>query len=171
MDLEIWKDVVGFEGEYMVSNIGRIKSLDRTVTLKNHYQIKTRSVKERILRLSKRSNNSPYYIVTLSGRKSLLVHRLVAIAFIPNPLNKPQVNHKNGIKSDNILENLEWVTVKENAIHAIKTGLFRCYSVLTEDQVRVILKSTKRNCELAEEFNVCRSTISKITKRQVWLHI
>ena len=63
------------------------------------------------------------YIYIKTGRKGYLAHRLVATAFIPNPERKPQINHKNGIKTDNRVENLEWVTNSENQLHAVKTGL------------------------------------------------
>lgn len=118
---EIWKDVVNYEGLYEVSNLGSIKSKGRTVSDINGRVLK---YPEKIL---KQSNSNGYMVVQLSdinkSKRSLKVHRLVAEAFIDNPLKLPVVNHINGVKSDNRLENLEWCTDKENTLHAHKTGL------------------------------------------------
>jgi len=111
--VEIWKDIVGYEGMYQVSNLGRVKSLNYN-----------RTGKENILSTSK---NKGYFNVVLSkkGFKPFTVrtHRLVAEAFIPNPQNKPQVNHIDGNKLNNNIENLEWNTASENQQHAYDTGL------------------------------------------------
>lgn len=119
--MEIWKDIKGYEGLYQVSNIGRIMSLRRYV-LHNYGGL--REVPERILRPGTDSNG--YQLVALYSdgiRRSIKVHRLVATAFLHNPNNKPEVNHKNGIKSDNTVGNLEWATRIENNQHALDIGL------------------------------------------------
>lgn len=119
MDQEVWKDVIGFEGLYKVNNVGLIKSLKRVSG-----KYRPTKIKERILKNLK--SNSGYHYVTPnrdSKKYTLRVHRLVAEAFIPNPNNKPFVNHINGIKTDNHVENLEWVTSSENNYHAYKIGL------------------------------------------------
>lgn len=117
--LEEWKDIKGFEGYYQVSNLGRVKSLARKV--KDYRGTKQNS--ERMLRpKSKRIKNS-YLIVCLSKdgvTTTHQVHRLVALAFLGDGYGK-EVNHKNGIKSDNRAENLEWATRKENLTHAHRT--------------------------------------------------
>lgn len=108
--MEEWKDIKGYEGLYQVSNEGRVKSLNRKCKKWNG----DRKVKEKIISFT---NVSGYLKVTLfrNGiRHYYLVHRLVAEAFIPNPDNKPCIDHVNTVKTDNIVENLRWVTVKEN---------------------------------------------------------
>lgn len=110
---EIWKDVIGYEGRYMVSNLGRIKSLKRIVK-RSHNRLLP--VKERILIPSVCTGD--YREVKLENKKHR-VHRLVAKAFIVNKSNKPFINHKNGITSDNKASNLEWCTQSENMRHAV----------------------------------------------------
>ena len=109
---EIWKDVAGYEGKYQVSNLGRVKSLSRTI---NHSDGKNITRHGKILTPFK--NAKGYCLVDLrnKARHTVQVHRLVAQAFIPNPENLPQVNHKNENKTDNYVENLEWCTAKYNS--------------------------------------------------------
>lgn len=98
---EIWKPINNYESFYLISNLGRIKSLKKNIVLKNL------------------THNHGYLSISLKS-KCFLIHRLVGIHFIPNPENKPCVNHKDGNKQNNYVENLEWVTYSENEKHACR---------------------------------------------------
>ena len=117
---EIWKDIKDYEGLYQVSNYGRVKSMERTVKgPKGNKKIKSRIMQEY-------KNKFGYSIISLSksGKtKNFQIHRLVAQAFIPNPLELPQVNHIDGNKDNNSVNNLEWITNRDNVIHAYKNNL------------------------------------------------
>ena len=110
--MEDFKDVKGFEGKYQVSNMGNVKSLNF-----NHTK------KERLL--STKGLRSGYPTVSLGRKSNARVHRLVAETFLKRPIGKDQVNHINGIKTDNRLSNLEWVTGSENMQHALKNNLWK----------------------------------------------
>ena len=117
---EIWKDIGGYEGVYQVSNLGRIRSLDRSRVVKDsHGGYMTRTDKGRVMRHT--DNGHGYLMIALasgSNRKNKYVHRLVAAAFCENPENKPDVNHKDYDRRNNRADNLEWVSTKENITYS-----------------------------------------------------
>ena len=112
MEGEVWKDVVGYEGLYQVSNLGRVKSLDRYVIISDIPRYRKSKI-----RVQMPSHNGYRRVqVSKEGKtKYFFVHVLVALAFIPNPENKPEIDHINTDRVDNRMENLRWSTRKENA--------------------------------------------------------
>lgn len=177
---EIFKDVEGYEGILQVSNTGKVKKLKHTWFTGNKNS--KRSIDEYIM---KPRLNKGYNVidVSLNGVKKILkVHRLIAIAFIPNPENKKFINHKDLDRSNNDLENLEWCTSKENAIHARKNREFKKHfnhakgesvatSKLTTEQVLQIRETNLSNKEIAVQYSVDPSTISRIKSNNYWKHI
>lgn len=111
---EIWKDIKGFEGEYLISNYGNVKSLDRRLAYRNQLR------KGKIL--TPCPNSHGYLRVQLGNKKRYFIHRLVAEAFIDNEESKPCVNHIDCNPKNNYVDNLEWCTHKENMEYASKTG-------------------------------------------------
>lgn len=126
---EIWLPVIGYEGKYEISNTGIVKGIERVVITSNG---RRRLIHERLLNIheygGKGSDGYRYVVLSNPGLMPLL-HRFVAQHFIPNPENKPEVNHKNGKKGCCESWNLEWVTSKENARHKMDTGLQKPTSI------------------------------------------
>lgn len=164
---EIWKNIEGYCNFYQISNLGRVKSLSRVVNsrIKNHT---TRKVKEKILKPILRTG---YYSVNLyineTEKQFCPIHRLVAKAFIYNPKNLPQVNHIDGNKLNNNVNNLEWCTAKENIIHAHKMGL--CKSKCTKrvnqyDKNFNYIKTWNSISEACRKYDLATTNISKVCK-------
>lgn len=172
LDGEIWKDISGFSNYYMVSNLGRIKSKQISI---NEGKI----LREKLRALNR--NKSGYLTCAIgskNSRKTVSIHRMVAICFLDNPLNRNEVNHKNGIKSDNYTDNLEWCTRSENIKHAFGTGLKSVpsyenskYTRLTREQVveiKNLLLNGKSMYKIGKLFSVYRSTIRYIKIGKIW---
>lgn len=171
---EIWKDIIGYEGLYQISNMGRVKALSVRKLRGIYYHTQP----EKIMKLN--TSGKRYYNVQLSRdniNKYYSVHRLVATHFVPNIENKSTVNHIDGDRYNNCYSNLEWCTVKENIHHALRTGLKKAFgenhkhSKLKNEDVLFIRSSTKPNIELATKYSVYITTIQKIRKIQTWKHI
>lgn len=142
---EEWRDVVGYEGLYEISNFGRVKSLERIRKDKNG---KSYRLREKILKQPHDAYGYPVVgIVSHEGvHRAKTVHRLLAMAFIPNPENKRCVDHINGIRSDNRLENLRWVTYKENTanMRRLNNQVEWCDRNLSDESRKRFTKSQSR---------------------------
>lgn len=176
--MEDWKNIKGYEGFYKVSSMGNIKSLKRKVKHPTGY---TRTVNEKVL---KPTIVNGYHHVDLSKygkRERHLVHRLVASAFIENHNKKPQVNHIDGNKTNNNVNNLEWATASENVTHGYLTGLSKPmagskngHSKLSESEViemRNWYSKGRTQKELAEKFEVSTWTVQGIVEGRTWNNV
>ena len=159
-----WKTINGYEGYYEVSDNGSVRSLNRVVLDKNNniHKIHGRMMK---LTHSYGRNNDGYLVVNLRKNctaKVIPVHRLVAEAFIPNPNNLPTVNHKNGDKFDNNVNNLEWASYAENNTHALNIGLRQPRGNRTAqcDMLNNIINIYQSACEAARVTGISRGMIS-----------
>lgn len=173
---EIWKDIPGYEGLYQVSDTGIVRAL-AVKKIRGRY---VQDCGERILKQKQEKRGYRQVALSRSGIKRYFgVHQLVALAFIPNPLNKPTVNHKDGLKANNNQSNLEWATNKEQINHADSTGLRNISGVnhklskLTEQDVIAIRQNSDKLSlmQLARRYRLYRSTINKIRARTTWKHI
>lgn len=171
---EIWKDVVGYEGLYKASNLGRVKSLPKKIL-----QFYT---KEKILcnKVNRKNIKKHYYYVGLlkNGiRKNLMIHRLVAQSFIKNKFNCKTVNHKDGDKLNNNVSNLEWMSLSDNHKHAFSIGLRDNHGnnhpgrKLFEKDIKYIRGSSLSNQKLGEMFNVTRQCVLRVKKKLTWKNI
>lgn len=169
---EIWIPIKGFEGFYEISNFCNVKRL----AFKRKTRVSFQPVKEIILKpyLSKVG----YYVYDLripGKRKMSYKHRLIAYHFIDNPNNYKCVNHINGVKTDNRIENLEWCTYSQNLIHAIDNGLNKSVRKLNEKKVKEIKillnKSDMTVKDIADLYNVSKGAITGIKYGINWKHV
>ena len=166
IDMENWKPVVGYEGLYEVSDKGRVRSVDR-ITRDGRFW------KGRMLGQFKAGQGYLRSVLSVNGKyHHEYIHRLVAMAFIPNPENKAEVNHKDGNKHNNVVSNLEWVTKSENGLHLCRVlgrktvspmlGKPSPHRKLTDEQAEII-RTSERSCySLAREFGVSDSVVQDI---------
>ena len=173
--MEVWKDIEGYKGIYQVSDAGRVRSVDR---------INSRGYKRKGIILKLQDGNRGYKTVGLCKdgvMKSHLVHRLVAVAFIPNPENKPEVNHTEGNKPDNRACKLEWCTAAENSEHAVKMRLLKPplgerhpQSKLSEIDVldiRWLRGFGVTIAALAGEYQVSTTSVRQVLTGRSWGHV
>ena len=179
---EIWLPVNGYEGYYEVSNFGNVRSLDQIQQRSNGVAICVFHIRGRILKPYCTGRKEGYLTIDAKKNgtsKNLKVHRLVAEAFIPNPENKPVVNHIDGNKHNNRAENLEWCSVAENNNHAAKHGLtshgeknkFAKLTALQVAEIRGIYEKGVRGKgakTLAKKYGVSNTTIRRIISRKKW---
>jgi hypothetical protein len=170
--IETWKNIIGFDGEYQVSNLGRIKSLKKNKL-------------EKLLSQCNHTNGYKYVSLSKNGvAKHYYVHRLVAESFLLNSDNKLEVNHIDGDKTNNHVENLQWVTRQENVKHEFDNGYGYVpnlkgenhgSSKLKESQVINIYiayhKDNIRISDLSKKYNISESAIDSIVKNRNWKHI
>ena len=173
---EYWKPVVGFEGLYEVSSHGKVRSCERPRRDKPFGTLRSR------LRKIDASRRYPQVaLLNREGAKTTIsLHRLVATAFLPNPDNKPCINHKDGNSKNALVENLEWVTYQENLTHAIQTGAAARNGAgnpnakLCEEQVHQILarlRAGENSFEIAEDFPISPAGVLDIAMNRSWKSI
>ena len=174
---EIWKDIPDFEGSYQVSNMGRVRSLDRVIAIKDG---RMRKHKGRVLKLhvNKSTGYEQLVIYNDNGYNTKRVHRLVLEVFKPHVnMNVLDVNHIDGNKLNNHLTNLEWVTRRDNILHAYSTGLMsregerRSYAKLTNTDVLEILQRLdmgESQKDIGLHYGVSKSCISHISAGLTW---
>lgn len=179
MKKEIWKDIPEYEEFYQVSNFGRVKSLLRTT---NKINGRTQTMPDKILKLNYNGNYLSIALHKNAIAKRFRVHKLVALCFLNEDVTRPQINHIDGVKTNNHDWNLERCTASENSMHAIKTGLLIMPNIkgssngrskLTESQVLEIrsLNGKMKQFEIAKKFDVKKAQISTIINRKNWTHI
>lgn len=168
---EVWKDVLGYENYYQISSHGRIRSVQRSIIYKNgkHYNYESKFLKLLI-------DKYGYYRVNLNKDNKMStqnIHRLVAIHFIPNPENFLQINHINGIKSDNKVENLEWCDTYHNLNHSYINKLKRIK--LTKKDVydiKELYKSGKyTQLQIGVMYNICKEHVNGIINNRKRVYV
>ena len=169
--IEIWKNIPNFDGIYQVSNLGRIRSVDKYIEVESNNQFVNYTIVKKIEGRILKQNKMPCGYLKVNLRKdrkevTKRVHRLVAEAFIPNPKNLPQVNHKDCNRLNNNVDNLEWVTAKENSIYSVLYGARKPKLLECEEEIYQKLIKGKTVRELAEEYNVSTMPIMNIKRKR-----
>ena len=149
---EEWKDIDGYEGSYQVSNLGNIISLENKSNHKQAKCLKCSITKKGYLRA---------YLYKNKNRRCYFVHRLVAETFIPNPNNLPCINHKDGNKLNNKVDNLEWCTHRDNNIHAFINGLNSTQKAVEKNEKPIIL--INNNTRYRSMMDACRQLGLNVT--------
>ena len=169
---EVWKDIKDFEGMYQISSFGRVRSVDRLI--ENSIGHLRRFEGQPIKPLITGQGYLYVRLPTKDGKRNRFIHRLVAETFIVNHKDYPVVNHINGVKTDNRLSNLEWVTYSQNSQHALKNNLTTTVKLSQQNvlDIRKLYASGEyTQKQLADKFGVGRSNIGRIVRRDTWKFI
>ena len=181
---EVWKkiDYKNVPDIYEVSNLGNIKKIPHITDAPNQFGVFKTSRKGKMMSFCKNTYGYLMFRPQQNNKKQVhAVHRLVATAFIPNPKNKPCVNHKDFDKTNNCVSNLEWVTYRENTLHATQNGVLVSYkgresnlTKYTEEQVRkgyMLCKSGMSQSKAGLIVGMPRPTLASIMQKVSWRHI
>jgi len=176
------KDIPGYEGRYAVTRDGRVWSHKKETPVGKNGGVRLDG--DRWLTLTVGNMGKGYHRIALVNaegkRKMWLVHRLVAITYIPNPDSLPFINHINGVTTDNRVENLEWCDAQGNSVHAYgngwvklpnQKGALNSQAKVTEKDVQIIRRLSKqgyRGTHISKELGVCRSTVNDIINYRTW---
>lgn len=170
--MEIWKDIPGYEGHFQVSNRGRVRSLDRKIYRSNgrrHFR------RGHIKSLSVKDNGYIQVGLTKNGNhKTGLVHQLVALAFLGEPLPGEEVNHKDGDKGNNLLENLEYVSHQENVLHSryiLERGVIKLNSRKAYRIRELYWVGGEETAEIAVLFGVSASAVRQVVLGRTWKYV
>lgn len=164
---EIWRDIPGYEGLYQVSNRGNVYSFPRNGTNGGV-----------LAKCTMRGEWTTAHLCRGNIKRKIHIHKLVMITFVGPRPNGMQINHKNGIKTDNRIENLEYCTPRQNIAHAVRNGLWPCQvgknngnSKLTDEKVLAIFRAKGFQWQIGEEFGVCQQLVSLIKRKKIWAHL
>ena len=163
MEGEVWKDAVGYEGLYQVSNLGRVKTVAREQIYRNGQR---HHVTEKIKKpfLDKRGKNG-YLSISVNGKRCW-VHRWVCIAFVENPDKLNEVNHKDGDSTNNNVDNLEWCTHAENMEHARVNKLFRMRPIFQYDKTGIFIRSWESLIDASKSLGILSSDLVRSCKNK-----
>lgn len=175
---EFWLPIKGYECLYEVSNWGRIRSLEKVIEYSNG---RSYLYEEKILKLNPSNGYRTISLVKYKEKTTHMVHRLVGLAFIKNPLNKPFINHEDGDRSNNYYLNLSWSTNSENQFHSYNVlgnkavrGEDNGASKLSESIIpiiRTLYATGISQNEIGKQFGVCQEAVRKVVCRETWAHV
>lgn len=181
LDIEEWEDSPIFPERYEVSNLGKVRNKPYLKTTRNINGTLTFLTTSKILKHSLDGSGYPQVVLCKDGKRiTRKVHRLVAIAFIPNPEGKPTVNHKDSDRCNNVIANLEWATQKEQVRHSFDYGNKSCVgekhpsAVLSERvvvEIRELRKSGLTCAQISEELGFKYHTVHKVLSGKNWSHV
>ncbi len=176
---EIWRPIVGYGDCYSVSSYGRVMRTSPRNIKRHPTRSRAKPFRPSPCRAFVNRGGYPQVRIGPVGhQQTVCVHRLVAHAFVPNPLGLPEVNHRDGHKANNLVANLEWVTHSDNLKHAVKTGLQNVrygelspHVKLTDAQAIAIRADTRTAAQISATYGVSRGTIYAIKQRRGWKHL